>query len=63
MTKLSDKYLTFDNSQGLIDKKLEEMIIDCFNKNYQAICDFFNYGVLRETSIVPAPDYDGVAAT
>lgn len=63
MNKLSDTYLTFDNSEGLIDKHLEEMIVDCFNKNYQAICDFFNYGELRKTSIVPMPDYDGVAAT
>ena len=63
MTKLSDQYLTFDNSEGLIDENLYNMIIDCFNKNYQAICDFFNYGVLRKTSIVPAPKYNGVAAT
>ncbi len=63
MTKLSDIYLTFDNSEGLIDKHLEEMIVDCFNKSYQGICDFFNDGNLRKTSIVPVPDYDGVAAT
>ena len=27
MTKLSDTYLTFDNSEGLIDKQLEELAI------------------------------------
>lgn len=63
MTKLSDNFLTFDNSEGLIDKHLEEMILECFNQKYQAICDMFNYGEVRKTSIVPAPDYDGVAAT
>ena len=63
MTKLSDTYLTFDNSEGLIDKNLEAKIIDIFNKKYKDICDFFNYGELRKTSIVPAPEYDGVAAT
>ncbi len=63
MTKLSDQYLTFDNSEGLIDAHLYDMIIDCFNKSYKGICDMFNYGELRKTSIVPEPEYDGVAAT
>ncbi len=63
MTKLSDKYLTFDNSNGLLDEHLCEMIVDCFNKSYKGICDMFNYGELRETSIVAVPEYDGVAAT
>ena len=63
MATLAEEYLTFDNSEGLIDAKLYDMIIDCFNKSYKAICDFYNFGELSKTSIVPAPDYDGVAAT
>ena len=46
MTKLSEQYLTFDNSAGLIDENLYNMIIDCFDKKYKDICDFFNYGEL-----------------
>lgn len=63
MTKLSEQYLTFDNSAGLIDENLYNMIIDCFDKKYKDICDFFNYGELLKTSIVPVPEYKGVAAT
>ena len=57
MTKLSEQYLTFDNSAGLIDENLYNMIIDCFDKKYKDICDFFNYGELLKTSIVPVPEY------
>ena len=63
MTKLADQYLTFDNSEGLIDENLYNMILDCFEKKYKDICDFFNYGEILKTSIVPVPDYKGVAAT
>ena len=44
MATLAEEYLTFDNSEGLIDAKLYDMIIDCFNKSYKAICDFYNFG-------------------
>jgi hypothetical protein len=60
---LAEEYLVSFENKDMLDPELVQMIVDAFNKNYKAICDFFNNGELRKVTYVVDPEYDGVAAT